>query len=190
MNLLVDISKAGLLKLLEHDQIRCLGANATDTLSRHGWDGRLNLLNDGGAHHFAAARYIAKRTGIPVTISTTLHEHTFDPSALVELTSKFDIFAVGDQNDDPRPYLDMQDSFKKIRATFFIGALPWSPDDHSREAKAVFLPKNDLKSQRISDLFRKEGFIDIGLVLSDLLNKKNHKALRQDIAYETPTIGN
>lgn len=177
-NLLVDISKVGLLKLLEHDQIRSLGANATDTLSRYGWDGRLNLLNEGGAHHFAAARYIAKRTGIPVSISTALHEHMLDPSALAELTSQFDIFAIGDPEHDPRPYSALQDAFRKFRATFFIGALPWSPENHEREAKALFLPKNDRKCQRISEVFRKEGFIDIGLVLQNqlALQMSAHKA--------------
>jgi hypothetical protein len=168
-NLLGDISKEGLLKMLEHDQIRSVGANATDTLSRYGWDGRLNLLNEGGAHHFAAARYIAKRTGIPVPICTTLHEHVFDPLAVAQLTQQFDIFAIGDPANDARSHLALQEAFKKVRATFFIGALPWSAGDYARDASAIFLLKNDRKSERIADLFRKEGFMDLGQVLESKL---------------------
>lgn len=184
-NLLGDISKEGLLKMLEHDQIRSVGANATDTLSRYGWDGRLNLLNEGGAHHFAAARYIAKRMDIPVPICTTLHEYVFDPLAVAQLNQQFDIFAIGDPAHDARAHLALQDAFKKLRATFFTGSLPWSTDEYVRDASAIFLLKNDRKSERVAEVFRKEGFMDLGQVLESKLavqqsaNKITHRRSHQ-----------
>ncbi|RMV27885.1 hypothetical protein ALP12_200128 [Pseudomonas savastanoi pv. phaseolicola] len=39
----------------------------------------------------------------------------------------------------------------------------------SKEAKAVFLPKNDKKSQRVAQLFRKAEMLDVGEMLQEKL---------------------
>lgn len=168
-NFIGDLTKDSLLENLKHDQIRILGPAPTDSLSRFGWDGRINLLNSGGAHHFAAARYIAKATGVGVPITARLHEHSINPDALEDLSRQFDIFAIGDPGSDPQPHLALQDAFKSLRSTFFIGSMPWSPGSVNKEAKAVFLPKNDKKSQRVAQLFRKAEMLDVGEMLQEKL---------------------
>lgn len=181
---IADVSKQGLMKNLQHDQIRILGPNPSDSLSRFAWDDRINLLNDGGAHHFAAARYIAKTTGISVPITARLHEYALSAVAANELTGQFDIFAIGDPSSDPRAGLAMQDAFKSLRATFFIGSMPWSPNTHTREASAVFLPKSDAKSQRVAKLFRKEGMMDLGALLEEKLEHQRSFKRSQQYATE------
>lgn len=159
---ITDVSPEALRRNLSHDQIRILGENPSDTLSRFSWDGRINLCNEGGAHHFAAARYLSKRMNIAVPITATLIEHQIDGSALDQLLRDFDIFAVGDSRNDTEPYLALQDGLKSLKATYYMGDLPWSQNSQDRHGHALFLPKSDRKSLRVAKILRSEGFTDLG----------------------------
>uniref|UniRef100_UPI003F799567 DUF6685 family protein n=1 Tax=Chromobacterium amazonense TaxID=1382803 RepID=UPI003F799567 len=55
-----EITDAKLAKNLAHREIRILHGDS-DYFARYLWDERTFLMNSGGSHHFAAARYLAKR---------------------------------------------------------------------------------------------------------------------------------
>lgn len=49
--------------LLSYYEVRITNDPPGDALIKISWDGRIALSNSGGAHHFSAARYIARRIG-------------------------------------------------------------------------------------------------------------------------------
>lgn len=60
-DMIESISPAKLAENLAHREIRIIHAPGIDYFQRYAWDGRLFLINSGGSHHFAAAKYIAAR---------------------------------------------------------------------------------------------------------------------------------
>lgn len=56
-----EISPAKLAKNLAWDEIRIISHVDHDYFATWAWDGRVFLMNSGGSHHFAAAKYIAAR---------------------------------------------------------------------------------------------------------------------------------
>ena len=68
-----QITPEKLTQNLAHREIRIIHTPGTDDhFCRYGWDGRLWLINSGGSHHTAAAKYIAARLKLPVTLTGKL----------------------------------------------------------------------------------------------------------------------
>lgn len=59
--MIAEVSHEALARNLAHDEIRITRSGTDDFFQHHQWDGRLFLMNSGGSHHFAAAKYIAAR---------------------------------------------------------------------------------------------------------------------------------
>ncbi|MGP8437915.1 DUF6685 family protein [Paraburkholderia fungorum] len=53
------VDETGLIRMLDHYEVRIARPRTTDRLGMRLWDGRLFLYNAGGSHHFAGAAYIA-----------------------------------------------------------------------------------------------------------------------------------
>ncbi|CAM5427238.1 putative protein OS=Stutzerimonas stutzeri OX=316 GN=CXK94_17845 PE=4 SV=1 [Stutzerimonas stutzeri] len=66
-----EISPAKLAKNLAWDEIRIISHVDHDYFATWAWDGRVFLMNSGGSHHFAAAKYIAARLEQPVELTGT-----------------------------------------------------------------------------------------------------------------------
>lgn len=79
------ITEENLRSNLSHNQIRIFNENSGDYFSIYMWDGRIFLMNQGGSHHFAAARYIASRIRHKVPLRGTLYAYSIDPSAIHSL---------------------------------------------------------------------------------------------------------
>ena len=68
---------------LAHREIRILHSSSTsDCLVRFTWNKRLFLMNAGGSHHFAAARYIAARLPKAVPLKVKLKTYSLQPEAV------------------------------------------------------------------------------------------------------------
>lgn len=140
-----EISVSKLRQNLAHDEIRILNRDdPSDYFQRHLWDGRTFLMNDGGSHHFAAARYIAARIQHPVPLQGKLHAYSINPLALSSLLKDFDIFAIACT---ANLYKDFLDSMEAFSSTFLWCSLPRP----FQEEKAIFLPKN----KSVQNLYRK-----------------------------------
>lgn len=172
-----SITEENLMKNLAHKEIRILREDFGDYFSTHLWDGRIFLMNSGGSHHFAAARYIAARIGRKVPLKGKLCIYSINPTAVHALRKIFDIYSIS--ND---PSIDFHGAMQKFRATYLQCRLP-TPN---RDANAVFLPKDCLRSMRISKAFKKAGIFDIGEYLSDLVYQQtiNSANLKNFIEYQ------
>lgn len=153
-----EISERKLEANLSHGEIRVLhDPGTTDCFVRHLWDGRLFLANSGGSHHFAAARYIAKRLGRPVPLKGTLVEYSINADAARSLLRDFDIFAVAEG--EASATNAMHAALRRVRATYYWHQLP---RPYEKDIIALLLPRNDPRARSAAAVLRAGDMIDLG----------------------------
>ena len=159
------IAEAKLTENLAHDEIRIIHAPAGggDYFERNAWDaGRVFLINGGGSHHFAAAKYIATRLQRRVPLRGRLNSYSLNSGAVASLCRDFDMFVVRD--DDAGLALAFADAMRQFRATWLWHHMP-RPYDGTR---AVLLPRAERRSVRVAALLREGGVADLGEHLTRL----------------------
>jgi len=160
-----DVSAEGLRKNLAHDQIRVIGANAgTDWLQVHQWDGRMYLVNDGGSHHLAAAKYIAARIGTPVAMTAPLVYYKVDAGAVAALRAEYDVYLVNNESELSNAFFS---AMEHDGATWLWHDMP-APYTGVR---GIFLPRAETLSMRVSGAFREAGFVDLGAHLEAVADR-------------------
>lgn len=82
-------------------------------------------------------------------------------SSIASLVRSFEIFVIPYE---PASYLAFHDVMTACRATYLHRALPRPYGDR----RAVFLPRSELRSSRVAELLRNEGFFDLGAHLQEL----------------------
>ena len=159
------ITQEKLAKNLAHRQIRIIHSPGSDFFCRYLWDGRLFLMNSGGSHHFAAAKYIAARLRESVTLRGKLYSYSLNPDAISSLRRDFEMFVISDSTPIS---LGFYDAMKAFRATWLWHPMPRAFGD----AKAILLPKNERRSMRVAALLRRAGISDLGAHLALLAAKQ------------------
>jgi hypothetical protein len=156
-----DISAAGLRQNLAHDEIRLLRDVPTDWLEVHQWDRRMYVVNDGGSHHLAAAKYIAARIEAPVPLIAPLRYYSFDEAAVALLRATYDVYLV---KEVPELASAFHDAMKSAGATWLWQDMP-KPYENTR---AIFLPRTECVAMRVSEAFREAGYVDLGQHLEEV----------------------
>lgn len=173
-----DVSPAGLQANLAHDQIRVTGARpGSDWFQVTQWDGRMFVINDGGSHHLAAAKYIAARIQAPVELSAPLHYHSLDPDAVAALRAEYDVYVVSHESEVSNLFFAaMQDD----GVTWFWRDMPepyWGE-------RAIFLPRAEPMSLKVSQAFQKAGFEELGAHLEEVASRDIPEVISKYLAPE------
>lgn len=144
--LLRERTHAQLDKLMAHRESRIFHG-AGDTFYQQAWNPRVVLMNDGGSHHFVAARHLAGQLVEEVMVTA---------SATVE------VFAV------PKSLLDgpVHEAAMATGGAYYTRQLP-----PPLAADVVFfLPKHDPRSMRIAEALRAGGATDVSAHLAPRLS--------------------
>lgn len=155
-----EITQAKLMENLSHHQVRICNTPGGDHFGRYLWDRRLFLMNSGGAHHFAAAKYIAARLPHPVPLQARLYTYSLNAQALALLRRDFEVFAVS------RVWEGFFEAMETFGATWL--SCPMSPL-HFGSAEAVLLPKAERRSMKVASVLRTAGVQDLGAHLGELV---------------------
>jgi len=149
--------------------------NSSDWLQRYQWNDRIFLINDGGSHHFAAARYIAKclKPPVPVPISAKLDTYEINREVLKNLLRKFDLFVINEAENEVEHAKfreAMAYSHRSFRVAYYLARQ--LPHPHSNFT-AILLPKDSSgNSHEVTDMFHKAEFFDLGNHLDDLAKQR------------------
>lgn len=144
---------------LAHREIRILHQpSTTDCFVRFTWDKRIFLMNSGGSHHFAAARYIAARLRKAVPLKGTLRTYSLDPASVAALVHDFDVYAIPDA-----AFGNVHRALRPHRISYGWLHLPPPFED----VMALFLPKSP-RTARISGELRTSGAFNMGTYLKEL----------------------
>lgn len=162
-----EVSPEALRANLQHREIRILHEpSSSDHFVRREWDGRVFLVNSGGSHHLAAAKYIAGRLGVCVPLKAALHSYSLNAAALASLRREFHLFVI---RDEPFAWNAFCDAMQAFRATWLWHTLPRPRD---RGSRAVLLPKCETRSHRAADRLHGCGFVDLGVHLAGLIDRQ------------------
>jgi hypothetical protein len=166
-----EISHAKLAKNLAHDEIRILHRDKpNDHFALYQWDGRLWLMNSGGSHHLASAKYIAARLGVAVPLRAKLYIYSLNPAAIESLRRDFELFVV---SADPAASNAFHDAMRAFCATWLWHDMPRPYDD----MRAILLPKSELRAMRVAEELRKVGVFDLGAFLATLAASQLRKVM-------------
>lgn len=166
---LIDpISEEMLAKNLAHLGIRIIHSPGTsDHFERYAWDGRLWLINDDGSHHTAAAKYIASRLQVPVSLTGRLHTYSLNPMVIASLRREFEMFVINDEPEIASVFFDAMRAF----------AAPWFWHDLPRpyhQSKGILLPRSEARSMRVATELRTAGVVDLGQYLARLASRQRY----------------
>lgn len=156
-----EITLEKLSENLAWDEIRIISRVDHDFFQSWSWDGRVFLMNSGGSHHFAAAKYIANRLGVKVPLKGKYRINSLNQVALASLRRDFDIFVMSSHHKHQMSFHRVMQSFQ---ATYYCKDLPRP----YTEQCAIFLPKNEKRSAKVSQILRDAGFQDLGAYLKNL----------------------
>lgn len=161
--MITPVTQEKLEENLRWDEIRIISREDHDYFSTWEWDGRVFLINSGGSHHFAAAKYIAKRIGVSVPLTGRYKVYGINQVALASLRRDFDIFVLSWHC---KQQMDFHRAMQRFEATYYWKDLPRPYTDQA----AIFLPKEEKRAGKVSDVLREAGFQDLGLYLQKLAN--------------------
>lgn len=161
-----EITHEKLDRNLRHGEIRIIHRKNRDYFVRHLWDDRVFLMNSGGSHHFAAAKYIASRLRQPVKLRGRLDVYSLSSRAVASLRADFEMFVISDEADVS---LGFYDAMRNFGATWLWHCLP-AP--YAAAAKVILLPRSEDRSMRVAALLRQAGIVDFGEYLSGLVARQ------------------
>jgi len=153
-NYIHDLTAECIDRNMAHDQVRILNKNSSDYFTLHGWDARVFLMNAGGAHHFATARYIAGKIGKQYPLHGRLVSHTINRSVAFQLNAKYQMFVSGQEY----AYVQFLEAMRMYQAPIGYLALPKPISD----SVALCFPRDNARSMRVAALFEKLEFFDLG----------------------------
>lgn len=173
--LIVPVSDDKLQENLSWDECRIMRGNSKeDSFWRYMWeDGRVYLMNSGGSHHFAAARYVASRLGRRVPVTGDLTTFSINLDAVSSLKADYDMYAM------PTHYQtnDFMEAMRLTRAPFGRCPAPYGLRSNGKviadsDIDIIFLPRDDKLSARVSDVLAGAGVFDFGTFLFDLAKRQ------------------
>jgi hypothetical protein len=173
--LLEGVTEHGLDKLLAHRGLARL--RSAVHCQRYLWQSRLFLLNSDRSRHCAAARYVAGRLAIAVTVRGTLAICELDENAVGDFRYAWDPFLVGD---DVTFAADFFESVRALRASYASVA----PPPRSEKVNVIALPRRDPRSRTVSATLRDAGVFDQGAHLSFLCARQSAQQDVMDLARE------
>lgn len=157
-----SITQEKLAKNLAHREIRIIhNPDTSDYFARYQWDGRLFLMNDGGSHHCAAAKYIAARLPASVPLKGKLRSYSLNAGAIASLCRDYDMFVISDDHEISNAFHKAMEAFK---ATWLWHHMPHPYDG----ARAILLPKSEPRSMCVASTLRQAGVVDFGAYLAAL----------------------
>jgi len=159
-----EISEGMLQANLAHDEIRLIHRNKSDYFMVTSWDDRLFLINAGGSHHFAAAKYIAKRLPQTVPLRGKLHRLRLNERAISSLRSDYDMFLLSNEQTAWHEFFEALMSF---RATWLWHEMPRP----LKNTRAVLLPRNEQRSRCVARLLHEQGATDLGAHLAHIAQR-------------------
>lgn len=151
-------SRADLERCLAHDQVRCLKGTLCvgDSFTSFGWDERLLLNNQGGSHHFSAARRIARELDVKVPLQLDHEHHVLDADAVHFVEQTVSLVVI--------PYPDLWDELKYALRREQVPVIPGcirAPVCYGDDAMVLPLSIRSDRAASAAAYLRSCGFIDL-----------------------------
>lgn len=165
--MIYPICNERLQKNLKWYETRIFHENPKDYFKTFAWDNRIFLINTGGSHHFASARYLAKRLNKQKFLKSKLYRFTINEEAVYSLVNKFEMFVVSNNSTFTCKFIEIMRQFE---IDYFFRYLP---EPYRKDYCVLLLPRTNQFSMRIANIFKQMDIVDFGCFLFDLLRIQN-----------------
>jgi hypothetical protein len=165
---IADISEAALNKNLQWESGNILD---NPTLYHYAWDSnKLQLSNSGGSHHFAAARYLAKKLNKKVYTTGKLVHKKLSQKNIDKLVNQFDMYIIPESL-----FSDVMDMLKFIlHENYANQSYIWlATPCLFRSCSLIGFLNNNRQARRASKIFKQSGMFDFNQFLIQQ-QKKQH----------------
>ncbi|MFV7771621.1 DUF6685 family protein [Shewanella marisflavi] len=167
--------EAALVEALKHPEIRLIHSTLSEPVIKMAWDCRSYLMNSGGAHHFAVARYLAEKLGKSADLNyecSYFAECSLDPVAIREIQQAYNLVVV--KQDAICEFTDFLNDFHgHCYRTNFL----------EEYAQLYIFPRDNAQMNAIAEGLKEIGHLDANKLLSDLLELQDrHQLIRTDTA--------
>ena len=157
-----DPSPDNIARNLAHGEVSIMQPGRGDSFLFHGWDRQIGLINSGGSHHFATARYLADVARQPNELTGMLKGYLLNPAAVNALTEVYELFAI---TRDPLLWDELFEAMRALQATWYAGD---QPRPHSKGR-----PRADRRSMTVASALRQTGVPDLGSYLQLQVHRQN-----------------
>ena len=157
-----DPSPDNIARNLAHGEVSIMQPGRGDSFLFHGWDRQIGLINSGGSHHFATARYLADVARQPNELTGMLKGYLLNPAAVNALTEEYELFAI---TRDPLLWDELFEAMRALQATWYAGD---QPRPHSKGR-----PRADRRSMTVASALRQAGVPDLGSYLQLQVHRQN-----------------
>lgn len=173
------IDDAKLQENLRHNQIHILRPDpdrSGDFFKRYLWDGgRIFWANSGGSHHFAAARYIARRLGRAIPLAGRLFTYSIDPAAATALLDEYHLFAIPQDLAHGENGLVAQ--MRALRAPVGLYSMPRPHES----CQLILLPKASKLANKVAQVLHAEGTFNVSDYIEQAVFAQHRAAQRQPL---------
>ncbi|MGP9768292.1 DUF6685 family protein [Halomonas sp. AOP13-D3-9] len=158
---LIQSDRASIAPLLSWHELRFhSGAGAEESIEGFSWQpGNYHLHNQGGAHHFAAARLIAGFFDPELLITAPLTKHALNPEVARGILGAFDIFCELEDHTMNGAFMKRMEA-AQIPFAICAAPPPWQDGHH-----LLLFPRENKKAMAVADVFRVYGWLDVGSLL-------------------------
>ncbi|HDX0990398.1 TPA: hypothetical protein RNX34_002132 [Pasteurella multocida] len=171
-DLIPSISLESMQKNMKHYESKIFHTNNED-VSCELWTGRVTWHNNGGSHHFAAARYIAKQLNHPINLISKLDIYSLNSNVITKIFRKYTIFLLSSRN--AVLYNLLYNCLYYSKANFITGSINsyYSSIDEDHNTLRIFaFMLNDKKARKIIESFNNSKCLNLEEYFNDLLYKQ------------------
>ena len=158
---LINSDPAWIEKLLGWHELRFNAApGAGETLESFSWHDRgYHLLNQGGAHHFAAARYLAGFYAPRFCINAPLARYSINHEAAQDILNAYDMFC------EPEDQAMLEAFTHRMAAAGVPHATCPAPPPWDGEYRLLLLSRESRKAAGAASVLRQHGWFDVSALL-------------------------
>lgn len=135
---------------------------------------RFYWLNDGGSHHFGAARYQASRLNIAVPLTGKLHRYSVNLQMIAALRSKWHLFVIPEKE----VFGSFFDAMNTFECPFGNSELPRNIHDVNKTGVAlslIWLARDNAKANAVAGMLSDWQFSNFGNQLDTLARSVGNK---------------
>jgi hypothetical protein len=125
---------------------------------------RLYWNNVDGAHHFAAARFLATQLSQPVSLTGQLNTYSINPQKIRQQTAQWDLFLVP----EGIVYGEFKDALLRLKCPFGVSNPPHWENGDEQHFRVIWLERHQTAPARVSRLLAQAGFPSLSQQLSEL----------------------
>ena len=163
---LINSDPAWIEKLLGWHELRFNAApGAGETLESFSWHDRgYHLLNQGGAHHFAAARYLAGFYAPRFCINAPLARYSINHEAAQDILNAYDMFC------EPEDQAMLEAFTHRMAAAGVPHATCPAPPPWDGTYRLLLLPRDNRKAAGAAAVLREHDWFDVSALLKSQAN--------------------